>query len=97
MKNKKPIKLKAHPGCNHQKSNGNKSASAKKASRKNNRRRDGIEYSIFKVQDRASNRKYNVLLVLCGEGQFPWQQLNFGNKTDKESFRHNLTFMDIIE
>lgn len=96
MKNKKPTKLKAHPERKLPNDKGNKTASGKKASSKDNRSL-AIIHSVFHAKNRTTKRTYTVLVALCAEGQNPWKSLNLGRKIRKRDFESQLKKMALLD
>lgn len=95
MTNNKPKNLKAQPKHQLPNDKGNKTASAKKAQRKDSRL-VAVTHSSFQLQDPKTNRIYTVFMALCAKGQKPWKNRNFGPWISKHSFRNQMLNMDIL-
>lgn len=95
MKNNMLTKPNSRPEQKLLNDKGNKSASAKKAPRKDDRR-IAVTHSSFRVQDPKTNRIYTVFMALCAKGQKPWKNRNFGPWISKHSFRNQILNMDIL-
>ncbi|MBV5328206.1 MAG: hypothetical protein JZU65_11310 [Chlorobium sp.] len=95
MKNNKPIKLQTDPEYKRPNAKSYKSSRAKKPPRKENLR-VAIMHASFQARNPRTNRIYTVFMALCAKAQKPWKNRNFGSRIDKDTFRNQLTNLDIL-
>ena len=101
MKSNTPKKHNAHPQHKKQQpkpnaTTGNKAGRKKKSPCKDNRPL-AYMYATYQVQNPRTKSMNTVFLALCENGQKPWNNLNFGEKVDKHSFRHEIMNMPSLD